>query len=166
MHQHESALGIHVSPPSHFPLLQVVTEHQAWAVRIIQHISTGYLIFCMVMSVFPRAHSVLPPFSFQPCPQVCSLRLHLHCCPADWFTSSIFLDPIYRHYCLLLVTNESLSEPEEIWSCYNIWNILFVLISIQYYSDHYNTKIAELTFIIILWGRYYFFPFCRLGNLV
>ena len=36
------------------------------------------------------SHPFLPPL----CPQICSLCLHLHCCPADRFISTVFLDPI------------------------------------------------------------------------
>ena len=36
---------------------------------------------------------LLPPL----CPQVCSLCLHLHCCPASRFISTIFLESIYMH---------------------------------------------------------------------
>ena len=65
---------------------------------------------------FPTSHSKFPPAvcftcgnvcvstllsQFLPpspsrtgCPQVCSLCLHLHCCPADKFISSIFLDSL------------------------------------------------------------------------
>ena len=39
-------------------------------------------------------HLFHPPLP-SPCPQVCSLRLHLHSCPADRFISNIFPDFIY-----------------------------------------------------------------------
>ena len=46
-----------------------------------------------VMHMFPYhsvhlSHPLLPPLF----PQVCSLCLHLHCCPANRFISTIFLD--------------------------------------------------------------------------
>ena len=37
------------------------------------------------------SHPLLPPLG----PQVCSLCLHLHCCPANKLISTIFLDSIY-----------------------------------------------------------------------
>ena len=39
------------------------------------------------------SHTLLPLL----CPQVCSLCLHLLCCPANRFISTIFLDSIYMH---------------------------------------------------------------------
>ena len=39
--------------------------------------------------------SLAPPLS--PCPQVYSLCLFLHCCPANKLFSTIFLDSIYMH---------------------------------------------------------------------
>ena len=55
-------------------------------------------ILHMVMYIFPcyslnLSHSLLLPL----CPQVCSLYLHLHCCPANRFISTIFLDSIGMH---------------------------------------------------------------------
>ena len=49
-----------------------------------------------VMHMFPYhsvhlSHPLLPPLF----PQVCSLCLHLHCCPANRFIRTIFLDSTY-----------------------------------------------------------------------
>ena len=49
---------------------------------------TMYSFQCNCLNSF---HPLLPPR----CPQVCSLRLHLHCCPADGFISTTFLDSIH-----------------------------------------------------------------------
>jgi len=66
---------------------------QHTALYFIQQISTGYQILHMVMYRFQcyslnSFHPLLP----QLCPQVCSLCLRLHCCPADRFITTIFLD--------------------------------------------------------------------------
>ena len=47
------------------------------------------------MSMLPLNffHALIPP----PCPQVCSLCLHLHFFPASRLISTIFLDVIYMH---------------------------------------------------------------------
>ena len=81
IHQYESAIGVHRSPPSWaflhpFPPLQVITEPQLefpessskyiWE-RICFHAA---LSICLTLSFLP------PPLSI-----VCSLCLHLHCCP-------------------------------------------------------------------------------------
>ena len=49
----------------------------------------------MVLSQF------VPPFPSPLCPKVCSLRLHLHCCPADRFIRAIFLDPVLKCFFFL-----------------------------------------------------------------
>ena len=73
--------------------------------------SWSLLRLMSIESVMPANHLILcrplrfPCYSLhssQPllpslCLQVCSLCLHLHCCPADRFISTIFLDSIYMH---------------------------------------------------------------------
>ena len=56
-------------------------------------ISIGYLILHVVMHMVQRcsltlSHPVLPLL----CPQICSLWLHLYCCPPDRLISTMFLD--------------------------------------------------------------------------
>ena len=46
-----------------------------------------YMIACYSLN---QSHSLLPPM----CPQVCSLHLHLHCCPVNGFIRIAFLDSI------------------------------------------------------------------------
>ena len=55
--------------------------------------SCWLFILHMIMYIFPcysltSSHPFFPPL----CPQVCSLCLCLHCCPANRFISTIFLD--------------------------------------------------------------------------
>ena len=72
IHQHESAIGTHVSPPSWTSLPPATQSHSSrlWESPggvpwIIPHIHTGYLC-CTVVNMFPRyslhwSHPVLPP---------------------------------------------------------------------------------------------------------
>ena len=109
-------------PTSHLPPhITPLGCHRAlgWAPCIIQQIPPAYVFlhqwaqscltlcdpmdcstpgFHMVMYMFPcyslhSSHPLLPPLG----PQVCSLCLHLHCCPANKLISTIFLDSIYMH---------------------------------------------------------------------
>ena len=101
IHQHESATGIHMFPPSTslpIPPLSLVTEHQLWVPCVIQQIPTGYLLYIWQWICFSATLSNHPTFSLPAlCPKVCSLCLYLHCCPLDRFISIIFIDSIYMH---------------------------------------------------------------------
>ena len=82
--------------PTPIPLLQVITEHRAEFP--VLHSSFPRTVLHTVVSMFPccslhSSHPLLPRL----CPQVCSLCLRFHCCPADRFISTIFLDSIYVH---------------------------------------------------------------------
>ena len=90
IHQPEWAIGIHMFPPSwnflplpHHSTPQVATEHQIWALCIIQQIPTGYQILYRVMYMFHASLNL--SLSHLPLlyPQINSLCLHLHCCPAS-----------------------------------------------------------------------------------
>ena len=54
-------------------------------------------IYCTYGNVYVSMlfSQFVPPSPSPACPQICSLCLHLHCCPANKFTSTIFLDSIY-----------------------------------------------------------------------
>ena len=104
--KHTSVSSLLIFPPtSHYiPPLQVVTELWVWAPCIIQQISTDCLILHVVMykcqcHSLNSSHPLLPSL----CPQVCSLGLYLHCCPADAFISTIFLDSIYMCQYMIFV---------------------------------------------------------------
>ena len=87
----DSVIGIH-SPPT--TLLQLVAEHQFELPESSSKFPLS--ISRMVMYVFPCYFlfvSLSP--SPQPCPQVSSQCLCLHCCSSNRFVSTIFLDSIY-----------------------------------------------------------------------
>ena len=99
VHQHELAMGIHVSPchilipPSTSlptPSLWVVPEHGLWVPCFMRWSS----VLHVVMYLFQRyslksSHPHLLPLS----PKLCNLCLRLHCCPACRIVSTIFLNP-------------------------------------------------------------------------
>ena len=104
IHQYESATGIHVSlllePPSHLPTHpKPLGCHRALDLSVLHHNSKfpqaiyftyGSVYVSMLLSQF------VPPSPLSPCPQVYSLCLCLHCCPANRFIAlTIFLDSIY-----------------------------------------------------------------------
>ena len=95
IHQHESAVGIHVSPPTSHPIppLGVVTgpwvEHPESHRRFPLVLS----VLHMVVYIFPcsplsSSNHLLPLLR----PQFFSLCLRLHRCPVHRFISTIFLD--------------------------------------------------------------------------
>ena len=103
IHHHESAIAMHMSPPSwpfpppptpsHSSRLSQSTRLSFLHQRANSHLLS---ILHMVRCMFPccslhSSHPLLPPL----CPEVCSLCLCLHCCPAKRFISIIFLDSIY-----------------------------------------------------------------------
>ena len=105
-HHHESAIGTHMSHPSWISLSPPSPSHPS---RLLQSSSLSSLIHTahphwlsnlhMVIK-FPcyfrhTSHPLLPPHP--PGPEVCSLCLCLHCCPANNFISTTFLDSIYMH---------------------------------------------------------------------
>ena len=61
-------------------------------------------IYCTYISMLQcyslKSSHLLSP---QLCPEVCSLSLHLHCCPVGMLISTIFLDSIYMHYYMIFV---------------------------------------------------------------
>ena len=120
IHQREWAIGIHVSPafwtflppptPS-YPLgchtaLGLSSLHHTARSHYLSHLlyshteSSHWLCFAILHMVMYKLQSyslnsslpLLPPL----CP-VCSLWLHLHCCPANRFISTIFLHSICMH---------------------------------------------------------------------
>ena len=98
-----SATGIHISPPSRTLLPSPTPPHpsglsQSTGLSSLCHTANSYLLSTLhlAMYIFPcyslnSSHPLLP----QLCPQVFSLCLHLHCCPANRLISTVFLDSIY-----------------------------------------------------------------------
>ena len=102
IHQCESAIGIHMSslslkPPSHPPLHPTPPGcHRAPYLSSMYYTANfhGLSNFTHIMYMFQGyslhlAHPLLLTVS-----AICSLWLPLHCCPADRFISTIFLDSI------------------------------------------------------------------------
>ena len=110
VHQHESAIGIHMSPPTSQSIhsctfsesirFELPTSHSKFPLAI--YFTYGYFYVSMLLSQFVPP-SLLPPL----CPQICSLCLRLHCCPTNRFISTIFL---YSIYMLIHDTCFSLSD--------------------------------------------------------
>ena len=103
IHQHESAIGMHLCPLSWTSLPPTTPSHPSW---LWQDTELGSLYYTtnphclsllhLVIYMFQcyslnLSHPLLPLL----CPQVCSLCLY--CCPANMFTSTIFLDFIFMH---------------------------------------------------------------------
>ena len=77
------------------PPLQVFTNHGAELPVLCNSFPLAiYFTFSSVYMSMPLSHFV-PASHSPPCPQVCSLRLHLYSCPATRFISTVFLDSIY-----------------------------------------------------------------------
>ena len=95
-HQHESAIGVYMFPPSWTFLPPHPTPlgcHRALDLKSLHHTANLYWLFLhMVMYLFQCYSS---SSSLSPSPTVMtslSLCLHLHCCPANRFVSTICLD--------------------------------------------------------------------------
>ena len=89
-------------------LQELVMDREAWSATVhgVTKVWTwlsdwtdlNWSLLHMVVYMFPcfslnLSYPLLPP----PCLSVCSLYLHLHCCPVNRFISTIFLDSIYMH---------------------------------------------------------------------
>ena len=102
-HQYESAIGIHVSPPSwiYLPLPIVPNPprlSQGMEPSSLHHtansrwLSILHVLMCMFQCYsLNLSHPLRPPLHSQ----VCSLSLWLHCYSANRLVSTIFLDSIY-----------------------------------------------------------------------
>ena len=95
IHQHESAMGVHVSPPSLtsplFPLFQVAPEpHLSLSHRAKLHcLSTLHMVVCAPM---PLSVHLTLPFCPSMSPRLFSASPLV---PSKRFISTIFLDSIY-----------------------------------------------------------------------
>ena len=99
MYQCELATGLHMSALSWTHLPSSSLSHPS-GLSCLCHAANSHLlsILHLVMYMFPfyslnSSHPLLPLLF----PQVSSLCLHLHCCPANRFISTIFLDFICTH---------------------------------------------------------------------
>ena len=94
-------------PPSHLPPHPTPLGcHRALDSSSLYHTANScwllsYIWYFTSFSATLSVHaSLLPPL----CPQVWSLYLCLHCCPANRFISTISLDSIYMHCCCCSVS--------------------------------------------------------------
>ena len=90
IHQHESAMGVHVFPilipPSNslcIPSLWVIPVHQPQAscnpASNLDWRFVSYMILCMFQCHFPKSSH---PLTLPQSPKDCSIHLHLFCCLA------------------------------------------------------------------------------------
>ena len=104
IHQHESAIGIHICPLplellSHLPHIPPPRLSESTSLSSLSHTASFHWLSILHMVVyiymFPwcslhSSHPLLPLL----CPHVCSLHLHPHCCPENRFISTIFLGSV------------------------------------------------------------------------
>ena len=116
IHQHESAIGVHVPPssktslllpsPSHSSRLPQTTSFRLPVSRskfLLAIYSTYGNIYVSVLLSLKSSLLLSPPL----CLKVYSLCLHLHCCPVDRFIGTNLLDFIYTY---IYVYNICLSD--------------------------------------------------------
>ena len=107
IHQHESAVSIHMSPPSHLPFHPIPLGcHRAPDLSSLCRMANFHWLYILHMEMYMfqcyflnLSHPQLPAL----CPQICSLYLSLHCCPVNRFISTIFLDSIYVRQYMIFV---------------------------------------------------------------
>ena len=112
IHQHESAIGIHMSPPcwNTLPSSHPSVMLQSPSLNSMSHTGNShwltFLWWCICLNASLSNCPTHPLFPSM-CPQVCSLCPYHHCCPTNWFISATFLDSLYMHqyiFVFLLLT--------------------------------------------------------------
>ena len=85
-------IGIHMYIAIHMFLLAERWFELPESTVNFHWLSVLHIVRCMFPGYsFQSSHPLLPTL----CPQVCSLCLHLHCCPANRFMNTIFLGCMY-----------------------------------------------------------------------
>ena len=104
IHQHESAMGIHVfpilNPPSHIPPCTIPLRHpSAPAPSILYPALNLDWRFVSYMIYMFQCHSPKPshPLPLPQSPKICSIHLCLFCCLGHRVIVTIFLNSIYMH---------------------------------------------------------------------
>ena len=96
--QCESAISIHISPPSYPPTHTSRLSQSPWLSFLCYTTTIQLSILQMVIYAFQcYSLNLSRPLLSLLCPQVYFLGLHLYSCPANRFISTIFLDFIYIH---------------------------------------------------------------------
>ena len=110
IYPHIAAL-LHLTPTLTIPPLYVVTKHQADLPVLRGCFPLAiYFTFGSVYMSMPLSHFFPAYPSPSPCPQVCSLRLHLYSCPAPRFFRTIFFFFRFHIYVLAYSICFSLSD--------------------------------------------------------
>ena len=105
--QHESSIGIPMSPPSHLPPHPTPLGcHRAPDLSSLHHTANSHWLSVLHMVTYMfqcyslySSHPLLPTL----CSQIRFLYLHLHCCPANRLISTIFLESIYMYVFICLI---------------------------------------------------------------
>ena len=102
----ESTINIQLFPPSWTSIPTPTSSHpsrlsQSTSLSSMSQSANSYWLFYIWQCIcFHATLSIHPTFSFPTlCPQICSLCLHLHCCPQNRFISRTYLDSML---CFLL----------------------------------------------------------------
>ena len=103
IHHHEPAIGIHTPPSPGDSLLPPTrsrpsTPSQSSGFEPLRHTANPHRLCVLHMGMCVSACRSLLPMPPAPSPQVCSLHLHLHWCPAHRFLSNLSR----FHICVLI----------------------------------------------------------------
>ena len=115
--KHESPIGIHMSPPSWTSLPSPTPSHpssllQSPALSSLRHAADAHRVsvLSMVVCVFPGYSVHCLPHAHT-MSMICSLCLHLHCCPPSRFMSTSHLFHIYVLICDFCLSLSDLLHP-------------------------------------------------------
>ena len=91
------------SASSPIPPLQVVTGHRAEFPESYSKFPSAVCFTYGNVCVSVLLCQFVPPSLPSLCPRVGSLHLRLHCCPAERFICTIFLDSLYKYISMIFV---------------------------------------------------------------
>ena len=135
IHQHEPATGIHMSLPSWTPFPSPTPSYSS---KLSQ--STGlsspchtaespWLSVLHMVTYVSILYQFAPPSPSHTVSASVSLCLHLHCCPADRFISTIFRVQFKKWIAFLLLTEVIYIESKQTTTTASEWLNLIVCIS-------------------------------------
>ena len=109
IHQHASAMGVHVfpilnPPPTSLPIpsLWVIPVHQPRASCILHRTWIGNSFLYDIIHVLMSFSQIIPRLLLPQSPKDCSIHLCLFCCLAYRVVVTIFLNSIYMLYVSIL----------------------------------------------------------------